>query len=84
MLCLIHPNVAVMWNKVQCKTCAIWCNATCDVMQCQMVLRNVVRRGMMVWYVWNMVVCCDAICEMWLWNIPSDVEWFDTLLDMAR
>ena len=24
-------------------------------------------------------VCCDAICEMWLWNIPSDVQWFDTI-----
>ena len=20
-----------------------------------------------------MVVCCDARCEMWLWNIPSGV-----------
>ena len=28
-------------------------------------------------------LCTDAIYEMWLWNIPNDVEWFDTLLDMA-
>ena len=31
-----YPNVAVMWNKVRCRICAIWCDGTCDVMQCQM------------------------------------------------
>ena len=33
MLRLIHPNVAVMWNKVRCGICAIRCDATCPVMQ---------------------------------------------------
>ena len=52
--------VAVMWNKVQCRICAIWCNATCDVMQCQMVLWNVVRRGMMVVHVeYGCVLWCN-------------------------
>ena len=35
MLRLIHPNVAVMWNKVRCRICAMWCDATRDVMQCR-------------------------------------------------
>ena len=49
MLHLIHPNVAVMWNKVRC--CAIG------------QLWNVVTRfGMMVWYMGNIVVCW---CKMW-------------------
>jgi len=31
--------------------------------------RHVVMRcRMMVWHMRNMVVCCDARCEMWLWN----------------
>jgi len=50
-------------------------------MQCQM--RNVVMRcGTMVWYMCNMVACCeDAKCGC---GIPSDVEWFDgAILDMA-
>ena len=32
MLCLIHPNVAVMWNKVRCRICATRCDA---VMSCK-------------------------------------------------
>ena len=32
----IHPNVAVMWNKLRTRIRAIWCDATCDVMRCQM------------------------------------------------
>ena len=45
----------------------MWCHAMSDE-----ALRNVVMRsGIMVWYMWNMVVCCDARCEMWLWN----TEW---------
>ena len=32
---LIHPNVDVMWNQVRCRICAIWSDAKCDVMQCQ-------------------------------------------------
>ena len=47
--------------------CYMWCHAMSDE-----ALRNVVMRsGIMVWYMWNMVVCCDARCEMWLWN----TEW---------
>ena len=46
------------------------------------VLWNVVMWcGMMWWYMRNMVVCCDARCEMWF--IPSDVECFDAILDMV-
>ena len=46
------------------------------------VLWNVVMWcGMMWWYMRNMVVCCDARCEMWF--IPSDVEWFDAILYMV-
>ena len=37
--------------------------------------------SMAVWYIGNMVVCCDARCEMWLWN--SHVEWLDAILDMV-
>ena len=47
-------------------------------------LWNVVMRcGLMVWYMWYMVVCCDARCEMWgnwyrvMWNDLTP------LLDMA-
>ena len=49
---LIHPNVAVMWNKVQCRIGAIWGDTKCDVVQCQ-----VMRCAMMVWCMGNMVVC---------------------------
>ena len=63
MLCLIHPNVAAMWNKVQCRICAIW--ATCEVMQCHR--DGVVKHGA----TWNGgVLGCRKI---WLWNIPSGV-----------
>ena len=34
----------------------------------RMVWNVVMQCGIMVWYIWNMVVCCDARCEMWLWN----------------
>ena len=42
----------------------VWC---CDVVQRQ-VLNVVMRCGMVVWCMGNVVVCCDARCEMWLWN----------------
>ena len=45
--------------------CDQWCDATCDVMQCH---GRSVKCGDAMW---NMVVCCDARCEMWLWN----TEW---------
>ena len=48
--------------------CYMWCHAMSDE-----ALWNVVMRcGMMVSYMWNMVVCWDARCEMWL----CDVEWW--------
>ena len=36
VLCLVHPNVAVMWNKVRCRINIARCDAKCDVVQCQM------------------------------------------------
>ena len=69
-----------LWCGVRCdwcRICAIWCDATCYVTQCQM--RNVTRCGTMMWYVeyggllWR--------CEMC--GIPSDVERFNAILDMA-
>ena len=49
----------------------ICCDVKCDVMQYHEVLWNVVMRcGIMVWYMWNMVVCCDARCEIWCRTIP--------------
>ena len=67
MLSLIHPNVAVMWKcEVKYVRCYMWCHAMSEV------LWNVVMRcGITVWYMWNMTVCCDARCEMWLRN----TEW---------
>ena len=54
--------------------CYMWRHAVSDE-----VLWNVVMRcGMVVWYMWNMVVCYDARCEMWLWN----TEWCG-ILDMV-
>ena len=47
MLRLIHPNVAAMWNKVRCRICAIWCYATCAVMQRHG--RGVVKCGDAMW-----------------------------------
>ena len=38
----------------------------------------VIRCGTMVWSTGNMVVCCDARCE-----ILNDVEWFDAILNMV-
>ena len=40
----------------------MWCHAMSDVVW------NVVMRCGMMWCMGNMLVCCDARCEMWLWN----------------
>ena len=37
----------------------------------------------MVWCMGNTVVCCDARCGMCGCGIPSDVKWFDAILDMV-
>ena len=52
------------------------------VMSCSQMRNVVMRCGTMVWYMWNMVACCeDAKCGC---GIPSDVEWFDgAILDVA-
>ena len=64
MLCLIHPNVAVMWNKVQCRICAIWCDATRDVKnRCNV---ECVRYGAMQQVMCSVrggVVKCDAMWD---------------------
>ena len=39
MVRLIHPNVAVMWNKVRRRVCAIRRDATCDVMQSDEIVK---------------------------------------------
>ena len=72
MLCLIHPNVAVMWNKARCRICAMWCEnvMSCNVrrrVKCGDAVMNdgVVHRNMVVYWckVWNVVV------EYWvMWN----------------
>ena len=84
-------------NKVQCRICAIWCNATCDVknkVQCRIcaiwcdatcavsdeVLWNV-GWWCGAWGIWWCVVMQDVKCGC---GIPSDVEWFDAILDMVE
>ena len=68
MLRLIHPNVAVMWNKVRCRTCAIWCGK-CDVVQCP----DVKWLCDVEWWCgrWGMWWRAVMRCEMCLWN----TEW---------
>ena len=80
MLCLIHPNVAVMWNKVQCRICDIWCDATCDDTQYQ--TRCCEMWCDVEWWcgtcgIWWCAVMHDVKCGC---GIPSDVEWFDTFI----
>ena len=36
---------------------------------------NVTWCGMLMWCVGTMVVCCDARCEMWLWNTECGMVW---------
>ena len=77
VMCGMFCNVAVMWIKVRCRKCTIWCDAKRDV-QCQMCYE-------MWWYdvewwcgtrgIWCAVMQ-DVKCGC---AIPSDVEWFDTL-----
>ena len=57
----------------------VWCYTLCHAMSDEKCGDAMWR---MVWYMWNMVVCCeDAKCGC---GIPSDVEWFDgAILDMA-
>ena len=79
MLRLIHPNVAEMWNKVRCRICAIWCDATCDV-QCQMrceMWRCDVEWWCGAWGIWWCAVMQDVKCGC---GIPSDVVWFDAIV----
>ena len=64
VLCLIHPNVAVMWNKARCY---MRCHATSDE-----VLWNSWWCDVEWWCgICGIQSCADARCEMWLWN----TEW---------
>ena len=79
----IHPNVAVVWNKVRCRICAIWCDAKCDVVQCQTrceMWSCDVEWWCGAWGIWWCAVMQDVKCGC---GIPSDVEWFDVILDMV-
>ena len=83
----------VPWNVLQCRMrdvaplCRIWCNV--EYVRYGVMLRHAVSRmvwnvvmrcGIMVWYMWNMVVCRER-CKMWSWN---KVMWNGlTLLDIA-
>ena len=78
LLCLIHPNVAVMWKKVRCRTCAMQ-----NVMSCN--VRWGVKCGDAIWndgVVHGEYGCVlqDVKCGC---GIPSDVEWFDAILNMV-
>ena len=76
-MCLIHPNVAVMWNKVRCRICAI-SGVMLRMMSCNVMeeVWNVVMRC----GIWWCAVMQDVKCSC---GIPRDVEWFDAILDMA-
>ena len=71
MLCFIHP-VAVAWNKVLYRICAI----SCDTVQ------SGVKCGDAMWNCgsWGMWWCADAKCGC---GIPSNVERFDARLDVV-
>ena len=77
MLCCALYILMWPWCGVRCDRCrtsAIQCDATRYVKQCQM--RNVVMRcGTMVWYMCNMVACCEDAKRGC--GIRSDEEWFD-------
>ena len=79
VLRLIHPNAAVMWNKVQCKIRATWCDVKCDVqceMRCEMWWLCDVERWCGSWGIQWYVVMQDVKCGCGILN----VEWFDAIL----
>ena len=69
MLCLIHPNVAVMWNKIRCRICATWCaivmlcNGRCEMWPCD------VEWWCGAWGMWWCAVMQDVVLEYRvMWN----------------
>ena len=57
-----------LWSGIRCDVEYVRHVVMLNVTLCNDEVWNVMWCGMMVWCMWNMVVCCDARCEMWLWN----------------
>ena len=57
-----------LWYRIRCNVEYVRYGVMLRHAMSRMVWNVVMQCGIMVWYIWNMVVCCDARCEMWLWN----------------